>query len=102
MRLKDLSVAGNLYDLLKNMSAISQEAQWISSTFHAPYILIPQMNIAGKAKLSSKYLPGTSKVSGIYFYTPDFCFLNSSGPTRSMIQPKASSAHGTTRSQPGT
>jgi predicted Zn-dependent protease len=49
VRLKDLSVAGNLYDLLKNMSAISQEAQWISSTFHAPYILIPQMNIAGKA-----------------------------------------------------
>jgi hypothetical protein len=47
-------------------------------------------------------MPGTFEVPGIYTYTPDFCFLNNNGPTRSMIQPKASSAHGTTCSQPGT
>ena len=48
-RVKDLSIAGNIYDLLKNVAAISQETQWVYSTFHAPYILIPEMNVAGKA-----------------------------------------------------
>jgi PmbA protein len=48
-RVKDLSIAGNIYDLLKNVSAVSKEAQWVYSTFHAPYILIPEMNVAGKA-----------------------------------------------------
>ncbi|MEW6093150.1 MAG: metallopeptidase TldD-related protein [Chloroflexota bacterium] len=47
-RVKDLSIAGNIYDLLKNVSAVSQEAQWVYSTFYAPYILIPEMNVAGK------------------------------------------------------
>jgi PmbA protein len=47
-RVKDLSIAGNIYDLLKNVGAVSQEAQWVYSTFYAPYILIPEMNVAGK------------------------------------------------------
>jgi hypothetical protein len=40
----------------------------------------------------------------VHVYPPlaDFFLFNRSGPTRSMIQPKASSAHGTTRSQSGT
>jgi PmbA protein len=46
-RVKDLSIAGNIYDLLKNVTAVSREAHWIYSTFHAPYILIPEMNVAG-------------------------------------------------------
>jgi PmbA protein len=48
-RVKDLSIAGNIYDLLKNVTAISQEAQWVYNTFHVPYILIPEMTVAGKA-----------------------------------------------------
>ena len=48
-RVKDLSIAGNIYDLLKNVGAVSKETQWVYSTFHAPYILIPEMNVAGKA-----------------------------------------------------
>jgi PmbA protein len=48
-RVKDLSIAGNVYELLKDVSAISQETQWIYNTFHAPYILVPEMNIAGNA-----------------------------------------------------
>ncbi|MBE3067547.1 MAG: TldD/PmbA family protein [Chloroflexi bacterium] len=48
-RVKDLSIAGNIYDLLKNVAAVSKEAQWVYSTFYAPYILIPEMNVAGKA-----------------------------------------------------
>lgn len=48
-RVKDLSIAGNIYDLLKDVAAVSQEAQWVYSTFYAPYILIPEMNVAGKS-----------------------------------------------------
>jgi PmbA protein len=48
-RVKDLSIAGNIYDLLKNVRAVSKEAQWVYSTFYAPYILIPEMNVAGKS-----------------------------------------------------
>ena len=48
-RVKDMSIAGNIYDLLTDVAAISQEAQWVYNTFHAPYILIPEMNVAGKA-----------------------------------------------------
>jgi PmbA protein len=48
-RVKDLSIAGNVYDLLKDVAAVSQESQWVFGTFQAPYILIPEMNVAGKA-----------------------------------------------------
>jgi PmbA protein len=48
-RVKDLSIGGNVYDVLKDVAAVSQEAQWVYSTFYAPYILIPEMNVAGKA-----------------------------------------------------
>ncbi len=48
-RVKDLSIAGNIYDLLKNVAAVSKEAQWVYSTFYAPYVLIPEMNVAGKS-----------------------------------------------------
>jgi PmbA protein len=47
-RVKDLSIAGNVYDLLKNVGAVSQEAQWVYGSFHLPYVLIPEMNVAGK------------------------------------------------------
>jgi PmbA protein len=49
-RVKDLSIAGNIYDLLKNVEAVSKEAQWVYSTFQAPYVLIPEMNVAGKSQ----------------------------------------------------
>jgi len=48
-RVKDLSIAGNVYDLLKEVAAVSCEAQWVYSTILAPYILIPEMNVAGKS-----------------------------------------------------
>jgi len=47
-RVKDLSIAGNIYDLLKDVAAVSQEGQWVFNSFYAPYILIPEMNVAGK------------------------------------------------------
>jgi PmbA protein len=48
-RVKDLSIAGNIYNVLKNVAAVSNEAQWVYNTFHAPYILIPEMSVAGNA-----------------------------------------------------
>ena len=48
-RVKDLSIAGNVYDLLKEVAAVSRESQWVFNTFQAPYILIPEMKVAGKA-----------------------------------------------------
>jgi PmbA protein len=48
-RVKELSIAGNVYDLLKDVAAVSRESQWVFSTFQAPYILIPEMTVAGKA-----------------------------------------------------
>ena len=53
-RVKDLSIAGNVYDLLKDVAAVSQEAQWNYNFFYtpyvcAPYVLIPEMNVAGKS-----------------------------------------------------
>jgi PmbA protein len=47
-RVKDMSIAGNIYDLLTNITAISRETEWVYSTFNAPYILLPELNIAGK------------------------------------------------------
>jgi PmbA protein len=52
-RVKDLSIAGNIYDLLKDVTAVSQETQWNYNFFYAPYVcapyvLIPDMNVAGK------------------------------------------------------
>jgi PmbA protein len=53
-RVKDLSIAGNIYNLLKDVAAVSQETQWNYNFFYAPYVctpyvLIPEMNVAGKS-----------------------------------------------------
>jgi PmbA protein len=53
-RVKDLSIAGNVYDLLKDVAAVSQEAQWNYNFFYppyvcAPYVLIPEMNVSGNS-----------------------------------------------------
>ena len=40
-RVKDLSIAGNIYDLLKDVAAVSQEAQWNYNFFYAPYVSRP-------------------------------------------------------------
>ena len=47
-RVKDLSIAGNIYDLLKDVAAVSQEAEWVYNAIYTPYILISEMNVAGK------------------------------------------------------
>jgi PmbA protein len=54
-RVKDVSIAGNIYDLLPNVAAISQEKDWICLgpyyyhyNFSLPYILLDDMNVVTK------------------------------------------------------
>jgi PmbA protein len=47
-RVKDVSIAGNVYELLKNVAAVSQEAEWVYGSIRAPYILLENMNVVGK------------------------------------------------------
>lgn len=41
------------YDLLKNVGGVSQDPQWINCSFHAPYVLLPEMNVMAKAESTS-------------------------------------------------
>lgn len=47
-RVKDMSIAGNIYDLLKNVEAVSMESEWVYGSIQAPYVLLPQMNVVAK------------------------------------------------------
>jgi len=47
-RVKDVSIAGNIYDVLKNVAAISQETYWVFNDLNLPYILLPEMNVIAK------------------------------------------------------
>jgi len=47
-RVKDVSIAGNVYDLLQDMAAVSRETQWVYRIFSLPYILLPDMNVVAK------------------------------------------------------
>ena len=47
-RVKDVSIAGNVYDLLQDVAAVSQETQWVYRIFNLPYILLPDVNVVAK------------------------------------------------------
>ena len=47
-RVKDLSIAGNVYALLKDVAAVSRETQWVYGSFCLPYVLLPEMNVVAK------------------------------------------------------
>jgi PmbA protein len=47
-RVKDVSIAGNVYDLLQDVAAVSRETEWIYNNFSLPYILLGDMNIVAK------------------------------------------------------
>lgn len=47
-RVKDVSIAGNVYDLLQDVDAVSREREWIYNDFCLPYILLPEMNVIAK------------------------------------------------------
>ena len=47
-RVKDVSIAGNVYDLLQDVAAVSQETQWVYLIFSLPHILLPDVNVVAK------------------------------------------------------
>ena len=47
-RVKDVSIAGNVYDLLADIAAVSQETEWVYNSLNLPYILLDDMNVVAK------------------------------------------------------
>jgi PmbA protein len=47
-RVKDVSIAGNIYDLLQDVAAVSREMEWVYYTYNLPHILLPDMNVVAK------------------------------------------------------
>ncbi len=43
-----MSIAGNVYDLLQDVAAVSQETEWVYRSFSLPYILLPDVNVVAK------------------------------------------------------
>jgi PmbA protein len=48
-RVKDVSIAGNIYEELKHIAAISREREWVYGGMSLPYILLPELNVVTKA-----------------------------------------------------
>ena len=48
-RVKDVSIAGNVYELLREIAAVSQESEWVYNRFSLPYLLLPDVNVVAKS-----------------------------------------------------
>jgi len=47
-RVKDVSIAGNVYDLLRNVAAVSSETEWVHHSLRVPYIMLDSMNVVSQ------------------------------------------------------
>lgn len=47
-RVKNVSIAGNVYDLLQDVAAVSRETLWVYGNFALPYILLPEINVVAQ------------------------------------------------------
>jgi PmbA protein len=47
-RVKDVSIAGNVYEDLCSIEAISRKAEWVYGGFRLPYILLSELNVVTK------------------------------------------------------
>jgi PmbA protein len=47
-RVKDVSIAGNVYRDLKAIEAISAESEWVDGSLLLPYILLPELSVVTK------------------------------------------------------
>ncbi len=47
-RVKDVSIAGNVYNLLRDVAAVSRESEWVYGSLSLPYILLDGMNVITK------------------------------------------------------
>ena len=48
-RVKDVSIAGNVYEVLRDISAVSRESAWVYGSYCLPYMLISNLNDVAKA-----------------------------------------------------
>jgi len=44
-RVKDVSIAGNIYEDLQQIEALSQESEWVYGGIRLPYVLLPELNV---------------------------------------------------------
>jgi len=47
-RVKDVSIAGNVYQDLRRVEALSREAEWVYRGLRLPYLLLPELNVVTK------------------------------------------------------
>ena len=47
-RVKDISIAGNVYEDLRHIEAVGREAEWVYGGLRLPYILLPELNVVTK------------------------------------------------------
>jgi PmbA protein len=47
-RVKDVSIAGNVYDVLDDIAAISRESEWVYGGLKLPYVFLPTLNVVSK------------------------------------------------------
>ncbi len=48
-RVKDVSIAGNIYEDLQQIEALSRESEWVYGGMQLPYILLPELNVVTRA-----------------------------------------------------
>lgn len=47
-RVKDVSIAGNVYEVLQKVVALSRESEWIYYNYCLPYVLLDDMNVVAQ------------------------------------------------------
>jgi predicted Zn-dependent protease len=47
-RVKNVSIAGNVYELLREVTAVSRETLWVYNGFCLPYILLPEVSVVAQ------------------------------------------------------
>jgi len=47
-RVKDVSIAGNVYDVLGDIAAVSRESEWVYGGIKLPYVFLPALNVVSK------------------------------------------------------
>lgn len=47
-RVKDVSIAGNVYEDLREVATLSEESHWVYGQIRLPYILLPKLNVVSQ------------------------------------------------------
>jgi PmbA protein len=47
-RVKDVSISGNVYEVLRDVAAVSRETLWVYQQLSLPYVLLGDMNVVAK------------------------------------------------------